>query len=572
MMSPQKNHYKLTPLGEQMARLPIDPKIARILIAAKKHDCMAEMLIIVSALSIQDPRERPLEVRDLANKAHERFADKQSDFLTYLNIWDSFQRERDKKLSNKQLVQWCHQYFLSHLRMREWRELHAQLTEIAVEMGLTSKENAFRQPENLSVFEQSDISSDLDLSAKLKQKQLYKKNHRANIKAKKEASYEQIHRALLAGLVANVGQKSLDANDYIGARGSHFHLFPASSVFKAKPKWVMAAELTETSKLYARDVASIQPEWIEQETPHLVRYHYFEPHWEQKRGEVVASERVTLYGLTVLPRRPVAYGRVAPDEARELFIRGALVAQECDLQAAFFVHNKKLIKEVIDLENKSRKQDILIDDEILYEFYNQRLPENVVSGSLKKPLADIRTFETWLKHADEATQKRLFLTRDDLMQHAAAHVTEEQFPKFWKTADGKFKLSYRFEPHHPLDGVTVSLPLTVLNRINSASLEWLVQGMIREKLQLLIKVLPKQIRRICVPVPEFITHFLNQNPDQNARFCPNLPKRLPNMLAICGCWNKLIWTNGQLSGCLNIAILIYGLLMTAVKNWRWDAI
>ncbi len=509
-----------------MARLPIDPKIARILIAAKKHDCMAEMLIIVSALSIQDPRERPLEVRELANKAHERFADKQSDFLTYLNIWDSFQRERDKKLSNKQLVQWCHQYFLSHLRMREWRELHAQLTEIAVEMGLTSKENAFRQPENLSVFEQSDISSDLDLSAKLKQKQLDKKNHRANIKAKKEASYEQIHRALLTGLVANVGQKSPDANDYIGARGSHFHLFPASSVFKAKPKWVMAVELTETSKLYARDVASIQPEWIEQETPHLVRYHYFEPHWEQKRGEVVASERVTLYGLTVLPRRPVAYGRVAPDEARELFIRGALVAQECDLQAAFFVHNKKLIKEVIDLENKSRKQDILIDDEILYEFYNQRLPENVVSGSLKKPLADIRTFETWLKHADEATQKRLFLTRDDLMQHAAAHVTEEQFPKFWKTADGKFKLSYRFEPHHPLDGVTVSLPLTVLNRINSASLEWLVQGMIREKLQLLIKALPKQIRRICVPVPEFITHFLNQNPDQNAPILPQLAQAI----------------------------------------------
>ncbi|MDK4623711.1 DUF3418 domain-containing protein [Kingella kingae] len=524
--SENSNCYRLTPLGKQMARLPIDPKIARILIAAKKHDCMAEMLIIVSALSIQDPRERPLEVRELANKAHERFADKQSDFLTYLNIWDSFQRERDKKLSNKQLVQWCHQYFLSHLRMREWRELHAQLTEIAVEMGLTSKENAFRQPENLSVFEQSDISSDLDLSAKLKQKQLDKKNHRANIKAKKEASYEQIHRALLTGLVANVGQKSPDANDYIGARGSHFHLFPASSVFKAKPKWVMAVELTETSKLYARDVASIQPEWIEQETPHLVRYHYFEPHWEQKRGEVVASERVTLYGLTVLPRRPVAYGRVAPDEARELFIRGALVAQECDLQAAFFVHNKKLIKEVIDLENKSRKQDILIDDEILYEFYNQRLPENVVSGSLKKPLADIRTFETWLKHADEATQKRLFLTRDDLMQHAAAHVTEEQFPKFWKTADGKFKLSYRFEPHHPLDGVTVSLPLTVLNRINSASLEWLVQGMIREKLQLLIKALPKQIRRICVPVPEFITHFLNQNPDQNAPILPQLAQAI----------------------------------------------
>lgn len=515
----KKTCYQLTPLGKKMASLPLDPKISRILLAAQKHDCMAEMLIIVSALSIQDPRERPLEVRDLANKAHERFADKQSDFLTYLNIWDSFQRERDKKLSNKQLIQWCHQYFLSHLRMREWRELHTQLVETVVEMGLASKEQTFRQPENLSLFEYSEISSNLDLSAKLKQKQLDKKNHRANVQAKKQASYEQIHRALLTGLVANVGQKSPDANDYIGARGSHFHLFPASNLFKSKPKWVLAAELTETSKLYARDVASIQPEWIEQETPHLVRYHYFEPHWERKRGEVVASERVTLYALTVLPRRVVAYGRVAPDEARELFIRGALVAQECDLQAAFFVHNKKLIKEVIDLENKSRKQDILIDDEILFDFYHRRLPEKLPNG---KPLADIRTFETWLKHTDAETIKSLFLNKEDLMQHAAAHVTEEQFPKFWKTADGKFKLLYRFEPHHPMDGVTLIVPLTVLNRINPHQLEWLVQGMIREKLQLLIKALPKQIRRVCVPVPEFITQFLLSEPDTSAPILPQL--------------------------------------------------
>ncbi|AUX60937.1 DUF3418 domain-containing protein [Simonsiella muelleri] len=511
--------YQLTPLGKKMARLPLDPKISRILLAAQKHDCMAEMLIIVSALSIQDPRERPLEVRDLANKAHERFADKQSDFLTYLNIWDSFQRERDKKLSNKQLIQWCHQYFLSHLRMREWRELYTQLVETVVEMGLASKEQTFRQPENLSLFEQSELSDNLDLSAKLKQKQLDKKNHRANVQAKKQASYEQIHRALLTGLVANVGQKLPDANDYIGVRGSHFHLFPASNLFKSKPKWVLAAELTETSKLYARDVASIQPEWIEQETPHLVRYHYFEPHWERKRGEVVASERVTLYGLTVLPRRAVAYGRVAPDEARELFIRGALVAQECDLQAAFFVHNKKLIKEVIDLENKSRKQDILIDDEILFDFYHRRLPEKLPNG---KPLADIRTFETWLKHTDTETINSLFLNKEDLMQHAAAHVTEEQFPKFWKTADGKFKLLYRFEPHHPMDGVTLIVPLTVLNRINPHQLEWLVQGMIREKLQLLIKALPKQIRRVCVPVPEFITQFLLSEPDTSAPILPQL--------------------------------------------------
>ncbi|WP_094574663.1 ATP-dependent RNA helicase HrpA [Kingella denitrificans] len=712
-------HNGLTKLGEQMARLPIDPKIARILLAAKKHDCMAEILVIASALSIQDPRERPLEARDAAAKAHERFTDKQSDFLAYLNIWDSFQRERDKGLSNKQLVQWCRQYFLSHLRMREWRELHHQLAQTAIEMGLTTKEAAFRRPPEVKQLTSSENAGDQDLSAKLKQKQLDKKQHRAQIRAAKEAGYEQIHRALLTGLIANVGMKSPDGNDYTGARGSRFHLFPASALFKAKPKWVMAAELVETTKLYARDVAAIQPEWIEQEAPHLVRYHYFEPHWEQKRGEVIASERVTLYGLTVLPRRPVSYGRIAPEEAREIFIRSALVAQECDLKADFFVHNKKLIKEITELEHKSRKQDVLVDDEALFAFYHerlpdfytadavsddlhpanpqqtapspvgegwgegktvpaqtnfattaanplptplpqereqgatastvsddpkaQRLPENSLcyadgqpillgdrvtidskqwhgkivaliaeqqcdpsigsaeewatlqsgvmaqfdeaglvhypdaetagelillaradaadvlksqkdnrvrepsshplqnvsddpkpkkqpappKGRLKPlPLADIRTFQAWLKTAERDNPRLLFLNRDDLMQHAAAHITEEQFPKHWQTADGKFKLSYRFEPHHPLDGVTLTLPLTVLNRISPAALEWLVPGMIREKIQLQIKALPKQIRRICVPVPEFITQFLSQNPDRNAPILPQLAQAI----------------------------------------------
>lgn len=578
--------------------LPIDPKIARILLAAKKHDCMAEILVIASALSIQDPRERPLEARDAAAKAHERFTDKQSDFLAYLNIWDSFQRERDKGLSNKQLVQWCRQYFLSHLRMREWRELHHQLAQTAIEMGLTTKEAAFRQPPSQEQLRPSESQGDQDLAAKLKQKQLDKKQHRAQIRAAKEAGYEQIHRALLTGLIANVGMKSPDGNDYTGARGSRFHLFPASALFKAKPKWVMAAELVETTRLYARDVAVIQPEWIEQEAPHLVRYHYFEPHWEQKRGEVVASERVTLYGLTVLPRRAVSYGKVAPEEAREIFIRGALVAQESNLQTAFFAHNKKLIKEITELEHKSRKQDVLVDDEALFAFYNESLPELVwkdakggvwgseegeqtqsdkiadqngqanqrnagrvaqaahadskdasnrkrepsshtlqnvsddpkpkeqpasQKGRLKPlPLADIRTFEAWLKTAERDNPRLLFLSRDDLMQHAAAHITEEQFPKFWQTADGKFKLSYRFEPHHPLDGVTMTVPLTVLNRLHAPSLEWLVPGMLREKIQLLIKALPKQIRRICVPVPDFITKFLESNPDRQAAIIPQL--------------------------------------------------
>ncbi|UOP04163.2 DUF3418 domain-containing protein [Conchiformibius kuhniae] len=521
--SSNQPRYRLTKIGEQMARLPIDPKIARILLAAQKHDCVAEILVIVSALSIQDPRERPLEAREAANKAHERFADKQSDFLAYLNIWDNFQRERDKGLTNKQLVQWCHQYFLSHLRMREWRELHRQLAEIAVEMGLTSKERAFRQPEKQAQLMPSENQGDQDLSAKFKQKQLDKKQHRAQIRAKKDAGYEQIHRALLTGLIANVGMKSPDSHDYTGARGSRFFLFPASALFKSKPKWVMAAELTETTKLYARDVAEIKPEWIEQEAAHLVRYHYFEPHWEQKRGEVVAAERVTLYGLTVLPRRPIAYGKVAPDEAREIFIRSALVAQECDLKAPFFVHNQKLIREISELEHKSRKQDVLVDEEALFEFYNQRLPERYTPSEKQSlPIADIRTFEAWRKTAERDNPHLLFLTREELMQHAAAHITEEQFPKFWRNTDGKFPLSYRFEPHHPLDGVTLTVPLTVLNRLNPSELEWLVPGMIREKLQLLIKALPKQIRRVCVPVPDFITAFLAADPDRSRPILPQL--------------------------------------------------
>ena len=523
-------HHELTELGKQMARLPIDPKISRMLLAAKKHDCVQEMLVIVSALSIQDPRERPLDAREAANKAHERFTDKQSDFLVYLNIWDSFQREREKGLSNKQLIQWCHQYFLSHLRMREWRELHKQLAEIAIEMGLTTPERAFRKTPIPEQLQASEPTGDQDLSAQFKQKQLDKKQHRAHIRATKEANYEQIHRALLTGLIAHVGMKSPEGHDYTGARGSHFHLFPASALFKSKPKWVMAAELTETSKLYARDVAAIQPEWIEQEAQHLVRYHYFEPHWEAKRGEVVASERVTLYGLTVLPRRPIAYGKVAPEEAREIFIRSALVAQECDLKADFFIHNKKLIREITELEHKSRKQDVLVDEEVLFDFYHQKLPL-VYSPSTSEtrsaktyPLADIRTFQSWLKTAEQDHPHLLFLSKEDLMQHAAAHITEEQFPKFYKTPDGKFKLNYRFEPHHPLDGVTLTVPLTVLNRLHAPALEWLVQGMLREKLQLLIKALPKQIRRICVPVPEFITKFLESNPNRQEPIIPQLAR------------------------------------------------
>lgn len=516
-------HYRLSKLGEQMAHLPIDPRISRMLLAAKRLQCVAEMLVIVAALSIQDPRERPLEARDAAAKAHERFTDKQSDFLAYLNIWDSYQRERDKGLSNRQMVQWCHQYFLSHLRMREWRELHHQLAQIAIDMGLTDKATAYRQiREQNSTHSAHNQNGDQDLAAKLRQQQIVRRQQRQIRQKAKEASYEQIHRALLTGLIANIGLKSPEGHDYTGARGIHFHLFPASALFKSKPKWVIAAELTETTRLYAHDVAKIEPEWIETEVPHLLRHHYFEPHWEQKRGEVVASERITLYGLTVLPRRPISYGRINPAEAREIFIRGALVAQECDLKADFFRHNRQLIEEVTELEHKSRRQDVLVDAEALFSFYDQRLPATVEQQGRQLPLADIRTFEHWRRQAEVENPHLLYLGRDDLMQHAASNITESQFPEYLNTKDGRCALSYRFEPHHPFDGVTVAVPLPLLNRISAARLEWLVPGMIREKLQLLIKALPKQIRRICVPVPDFITAFLYSEPDTNAPLLPQL--------------------------------------------------
>ena len=508
------DNNRLTKLGEQMAKLPVDPKIARMLLAAKRLNCVPEILIIVSALSIQDPRERPFEARDAADKMHERFKDKESDFLSYLYLWEFFLQTRAQK-SYKQTMQVLQQHFLSGPRMREWRELHQQLEQTARELELLLNTGAAN--ESVSSVETNKPNAKFQKSEHaVDDKTVNKMRQHGGT----ETSYDQIHRALLTGLIAQVGLKAPDSHEYQGARGSRFHLFPASNLFKAKPKWVMAAELMETTKLYARDVAKINPEWIELEAPHLVKKHYFEPHWSKERGEVLASERVTLYGLTVMPRRLVSYGRIAPEEARELFIRGALVEQQAHFQDAFFKHNAKLIKDITELEHKSRKQDVLVDDEVLFDFYQQRIDVSYAQGKKTYPIVDAATFHAWLKL--QADDKALYLSRDDLMQHSATHITDAQFPKTFKTADGAFKLTYRFEPHHPLDGVTMTVPLPVLNRLDDKQLEWLVSGLIREKLQLLIKALPKQVRRVCVPVPDFVTRFLEREPNQNEPILPQL--------------------------------------------------
>lgn len=490
----------LTQTGRELSRLPIDPKVGRMLLAGRDLGCLSELLIISSALSIQDPRERPFDKRQAAEQAHAPFNDAASDFLSYLNIWQFFQNNLEKKQTNKQLITLCHTHFLSHIRLREWREMHAQLTQIVTELFGTKPADFVAQAR-----EATHLS--------VKQQQQNQQRH-----------YENIHKALLTGLVGNIGMKAPEADHYTGARGSNFFIAPSSGLKKSKPKWLVAAELTETSKLYARCVAKVEPQWLETLVPHLLKYHYLDPHWDAARGEVIASERVTLYGLTLIPRRNVSYGRIAPDEAQELFIRAALVDGDYVFNAPFFQHNQQLISNIEKLEHKSRRQDVLIEPEALFDFYKEKLQRQPTAPPKNplKPVTDAASFNAWRVAIEQETPRHLFISKEDLMRHTATHITEEQFPEWLLVEEGKLKLRYRFEPRHPLDGVTVDLPLAVLNRLNQGQLDWLVPGMVREKLQFIIKSLPKTLRRHFVPVPDFITAFLSSDINTQAPLLPQL--------------------------------------------------
>jgi ATP-dependent helicase HrpA len=446
----------LTPVGWQLARFPIDPRIARMILAARQEGSLAEVLIIASALSVQDPRERPFERADAADRAHEPFADERSDFLGHLKLWRFLDEALKHKKSNRRLAQQLHGHFLSHRRLREWRDIHGQLAALTGEMGMHPNETP--------------------------------------------AGYEQVHRALLAGLLGNVGFKS-EEGDYLGARGIRFVIFPGSALRKAQPRWAMAAELVETARLYARCVAKIEPEWIEPIAGRLANRHYFDPHWEKERAMVVAFERVTLYGLTIVAKRRVHYGPINPGAAREIFIRQALVAGEYATRALFLDHNRRLVREVQELEHKARRRDVLVDEETIFRFYDEIIPAHIHNGA---------AFEKWRREAEQANPKRLFLTRDELMRHAASDITEAQFPETLCVGDAELKLKYRFEPGHPLDGVTATVPLHLLNRLEAAPFAWLVPGLVREKVAWYFKALPKAIRRNVVPVPEQVTAFLTQ--------------------------------------------------------------
>lgn len=446
---------QITETGLQLAKLPLDPRVGRMILAAKREACLKEILIIASVLSIQDPRERPMDKREAADQAHAKFAGDGSDFMSYLKLWDWFDAALNTKKSNKDLLNQCHSNFLSFLRLKEWRELHGQLLEIVSEMD-------------------------------------FKRNE-------KEANYEQIHKALLAGLLGNIGFKDGESESYAGARGIRFHIAPGSTLKKTRPKWVIAAELVDTTKLYARCVAKIEPDWIEPLARGLTESHYSDPRWDRKMGMVNAWERVSLYGLTIIPKRRVHYGPINPVESREIFIREALANGEFDTRAPFFMANERLIAEVEELEHKARRQDVLVDEHQLFSFYDAKIPADIVNAA---------SFEKWRTEAEKLNPKLLYLTRDDLMRHGADAITAVQFPEKILLDHVETPLKYRFEPGHVLDGVTATIPLALLNQLNPVQTEWLVPGMLREKLTYLIKALPKTFRRVCVPVPEFVTGFL----------------------------------------------------------------
>ena len=459
---------QLTPMGRKLAKLPLDPRVGRMILAALDNNSLTEMLIIASALSVQDPRDRPMEYQQQADEKHKKFADERSEFLSYVKIWRWFEDAIEHKKTNRQLQENCRENFLSQVRLREWRDVHSQLLTIVKEQGWRMNELP--------------------------------------------ATYDQVHLALLTGLLGNIGFKMEEegatasrgpqaGGAYLGARGIKFHIWPGSSLGKKAGKWVMAAELVETTRLYARCLAQIQPEWIEKIGGHLLKKSWGEPRWEKRSAQVTASERATLYGIVVYSQRRINYALHNPAEAREIFIRDALVAGDYETRAPFFAHNHKLVREIENLEHKSRRLDVLVDDQLIAAFYDQQIPADIVNGA---------GFEKWYKDGARENPKLLYLVREELMRHEAAGVTTELFPKTMSVTGIEMGLTYHFEPGSPRDGVTLAVPLFALNQIPQERAGWLVPGMLKEKVQLLLKSLPQKLRRHCVPLPDYAARFVER--------------------------------------------------------------
>nr|WSW67948.1 ATP-dependent RNA helicase HrpA [Streptomyces sp. NBC_00995] len=469
---------RLTPLGRKLSQLPVDPRLARMVIEADRNGCVREVMVIASALSIQDPRERPSEKQTQADQQHARFKDETSDFLAFLNLW-RYIREQQKERGSSSFRRMCKQEYLNFLRIREWQDIYAQLRTVAKQMGIELNEE--------------------------------------------DAPEQSVHTSLLAGLLSHIGLKDTEKNEYLGARSAKFAIFPGSALFKKQPRFVMSAELVETSRLWARVNARVEPEWIEPLAGHLLKRTYSEPHWEKDQAAVMAYERVTLYGVPIVAQRKVNFGRIDQEASRDLFIRNALVEGDWRTHHQFFHDNRKLLGEVEELEHRARRRDILVDDETLFDFYDQRIPEHVVSGA---------HFDSWWKHKRKDEPDALDFERSMLINEKAGAVTKDDYPDSWRQGKLKFRVTYQFEPGADADGVTVHIPLQVLNQVTSEGFDWQIPGLREEVVTELIRSLPKPIRRHYVPAPDYADKFLDRAVPLQEPLPMTLARELQRMVGV----------------------------------------
>ncbi|MGW5427545.1 ATP-dependent RNA helicase HrpA [Streptomyces sp. NPDC004059] len=472
---------RLTDTGRKLAQLPVDPRLARMVLEADKNGCVREVMVIAAALSIQDPRERPADMQAQADQQHARFKDETSDFLAYLNLW-RYIREQQKERGSSSFRRMCKQEYLNFLRIREWQDIYTQLRTVAKQMGIHLNEE--------------------------------------------DAAGDRIHTSLLAGLLSHVGMKDVrdgNKNEYLGARNAKFAIFPGSALFKKQPKFVMSAELVETSRLWARVNAKIEPEWVEPLAGHLLKRTYSEPHWEKDQAAVMAYEKVTLYGVPIVAQRKVNYGRVDPETSRELFIRNALVEGDWRTHHKFFADNRKLLSEVEELEHRARRRDIVVDDETLFDFYDQRVPEHVVSGA---------HFDSWWKRKRHEQPDFLDFEREMLIRESAEAVTKADYPDSWRQGQLKFRVTYQFEPGADADGVTVHIPLQVLNQVTDEGFDWQIPGLREEVVTELIRSLPKPIRRNYVPAPNYAKAFLEKAVPLQEPLTVTMARELKRMVGV----------------------------------------
>ncbi|AZM76879.1 ATP-dependent RNA helicase HrpA [Streptomyces sp. KPB2] len=474
---------RLTDTGRKLAQLPVDPRLARMVLEADKNGCVREVMVIAAALSIQDPRERPAEKQAQADQQHARFKDETSDFLAFLNLW-RYVREQQKERGSSSFRRMCKQEYLNFLRIREWQDIYTQLRTVAKQMGI-------------HLNDADDAAPD-----------------------------DRVHVSLLAGLLSHVGMKDVKEggkNEYLGARNAKFAIFPGSALFKKPPRFVMSAELVETSRLWARVNAKIEPEWVEPLAGHLLKRTYSEPHWEKDQAAVMAYEKVTLYGVPIVAQRKVNYGRIDPEVSRELFIRNALVEGDWRTHHKFFADNRRLLTEVEELEHRARRRDILVDDETLYDFYDQRVPEHVVSGA---------HFDSWWKHKRHEQPDFLDFEREMLINEKAGAVTKDDYPDSWRQGPLKFRVTYQFEPGADADGVTVHVPLQVLNQVTDEGFDWQIPGLREQVVTELIRSLPKPVRRHYVPAPNYAQAFLDRAVPLQEPLTVTMARELKRMVGV----------------------------------------